>query len=1014
METLKKRQCAYRSGAIAEAEMNIKTAKTETVKSSEKDFYVVGIGASAGGLAAFEAFFSGMPEKVDPGMAFVLIQHLAPDHKSMLNELVQRFTRMKVYEITDGIKVKPNCVYIIPPKHDIAFIDGTLQLLEPTMPRGLRLPIDFFFRSLAQEKHERAIAIILSGTGSDGTQGVRAIKAEGGMIIAQKPSSAEYDGMPNSAISTGLVDYELSPTEMAEQLIAYTSHAIAMPHGNITSPILKDENALKKIFVLLRSQTGHDFSKYKPNTIHRRIERRMVLHQIKEIGEYVKYLQAKPSEMEALFHEFLIGVTNFFRDPGSFEALEGILPRLFKDKHPGDSIRVWITGCSTGEEAYSIAIVLYEYMQELKEHYQVQLFATDIDPQAIAIARAGVYPVGIAADVSPERLARFFTANNEANTYRIHKNIRDMLIFSEQSVIKDPFFSRLDLISCRNLLIYMGTELQKKLIPLFHYALNPGGILFLGNSETTGEYSNLFKPLDLKVKLYEKLDDLDDKRDVSRFMPVSGVSRSLLPRPVSKSPATSKLPLRELTEQTLLHEITPAAVLVNSSSDILYLHGKAGIYLELPSGEVGPNNILKMAKEGLVHSLTMALHKAAVTKRIVKSSGVRIKTDTHLSNVNLTVCPVLNDSGPGKEAQFYLVIFEEGSLSQKPQENLALGTHNETGESDARVASLLRELRIQEEYLKTANEKLEISNEELRSSNEEVQSMNEELQSTNEELETSKEELQSVNEELSTVNTELQTKIFDLSRSNNDMNNLLAGTGIGTVFVDHNICILRFTPAVTKIINLIPSDLGRPVSQIVLNLRGYSSLKEDVQAVLETLTSKEAEVQTTDGRWYIMRIQPYRTLDNVIEGAVITFVEISETVKMREEIREANTRLLRLAIVVRDASDAITVQDLKGTITAWNPAAERIYGWSESEALKMNVSERIPKGRTEEALEKLYALKSIEILEPYRTQRLTKEGGILDVWITLTALVDEKGKLYAVATTERQIRTEGKEKANGR
>ena len=995
------------SRVITESGINIKTAKT--AKSREKDFYVVGIGASAGGLAAFEAFFSGMPDKVDPGMAFVLIQHLAPDHKSILAEIIQRYTRMPVYEIADGVKVKPNCIYIIPPNTDIAFINGTLQLLKPETPRGLRLPIDFFFRSLAQEKQARAIGIILSGTGSDGTQGVRAIKAEGGMVIAQKPSSAEYDGMPHSAISTGLVDYELSPAEMAEQLIAYTTHVIAMPHANIASPLLKDENALKKIFVLLRSQTGHDFSKYKPNTIHRRIERRMALHQIKEIEEYVKYLQGRASEIEALFHELLIGVTNFFRDPDSFEALGKLLPRLFKDKNPGDAIRIWTTGCSTGEEAYSIAIVLYEYIQEHKENFQVQLFATDIDPQAIAIARMGVYPEGIAADVSPERLARFFTADKETNTYRIHKNIRDMLIFSEQSIIKDPPFSRLDLVSCRNLLIYMGTELQKKLIPLFHYALNPGGILFLGNSETIGEYSNLFKPLDLKVKLYEKLEDLEDKRGMSRLLPMSGASHTLLPRPAAKSAVASKLPLRELTEQALLHEIAPAAVLVNAYSDILYLHGKAGSYLELPSGEMGTNNILKMAKEGLLHSLTMALHKAAVTKKIVKSSGVRVKSDDHLSSVNLRVCPVLDGRAGEAENPLYLVIFEEGFLPQKlqaiPGQNLP---DDSTAEDDIRVESLLRELRTQEEYLKTANEKLEISNEELRSSNEEIQSMNEELQSTNEELETSKEELQSVNEELSTVNAELQTKVFDLSRSNNDMNNLLAGTGIGTVFVDHKLCILRFTPAVTKIISLIPSDLGRPVNQIVSNLRGYSSLKEDVQAVLETLIPKETEVQTTDGRWYIMRIQPYRTLDNIIEGAVITFVEISETVRMREEIREANTKMLRLAVVVRDASDAITVQGLDGTILAWNPAAEKIYGWSESEALKMNVSERIPKGRAEEALEKLHALKSIETLEPYRTQRLTKWGGLLDTWITLTALVDEKGELYAVATTERQIRTEGK------
>ncbi len=984
-----------------------KKEKSTATKKEKNDFYVVGVGASAGGLAAFESFFSGLPERVDPGMAFVLIQHLAPDHESMLTHLVQRFTHMKVYEITDGIKVEPNCVYIIPPKHDLAFIDDTLQLLEPGKPRGQRLPIDFFFRSLAQEKRERAIGIILSGTGSDGTQGLRAIKELGGMVMAQKPSSAEYNGMPHSAISTGLVDYELSPADMGEQLVAYASHAIAMPRGNLASPILKDENALNKIFVLLRAQTGHDFSKYKPNTIHRRIERRMTLHQIEDVKGYVKYLQHEPSELEALFHELLIGVTNFFRDPDSFEVLKGLLPKLFTGKKPGDTIRIWTTGCSTGEEAYSIAIVFHEYIKELKEDYQVQLFATDIDPQAIATARAGVYPAGIAADVSAERLERYFTVDSDDNTYRVHKNIRDMLIFSEQSVIKDPPFSRLDLISCRNLLIYMGSEIQKSLIPLFHYALNPGGILFLGNSETVGDYSNLFRALHNKAKLYERLEDSSVKMGMSRLLPMGGVIRDQPPRSAIKTSPSAKLSLQELTERTLLQTVVPAAVLVNSNSDILYLHGKAGKYLELPSGEVGTSNILKMAKDGLLHSLTMALHKAAVTKSTVKSAGVHIQTNNDLNIMDLTVCPVDQESSQKAEDSLYLVVFEKASSLQMPQIDASKKTlENKEGDSDARVATLMQELRTQEEYLKTANEKLEISNEELRSSNEEIQSMNEELQSTNEELETSKEELQSVNEELSTVNTELQTKVLDLSRSNNDMNNLLTGTGIGTVFVDHKLHILRFTPAITKIINLISSDLGRPVNQIVSNLIGYNHLKEDVQSVLDTLVSKEIEVKTTDARWYILRIQPYRTLENVIEGAVITFVEITDTVQMREELREANKKLLRFAAVVRDANDAITVQDLEGAIMAWNPTAEKIYGWSESEALKMNVSERIQKSRREEELQKLQELKTIESFQPYRTQRLTKKGVPIDVWITLSVLVDQQGNPYAFATTERKIISE--------
>jgi len=425
-------------------------------------FPVVGIGASAGGLAAFEAFFSGMPADTDPGMAFVLVQHLAPDHKSILTELIRRYTRMKVFEVEDGMLVQPNCAYIIPPNTDMAFLNGTLQLLDPAAPRGQRLPIDFFFRSLAQDQHECAIGIILSGTGSDGTLGVRAIKGEGGMVMAQNPESTEFDGMPRSAIATGLVDYQLPPAEMPAQLIAYTTHAFGKLPRATAIPASKDDSALKKIFVLLRAETGHDFSLYKPNTINRRIERRMAVHQIETIDTYVKYLQQTPVEVEALFRDLLIGVTNFFRDPETFNILEQqIIPGLFEGKQSGDVIRVWCTGCSTGEEAYSLAILLQERMEALKQSYTVQVFATDIDSRAIATARAGLYPASIAADLTPERLARFFNDESNGSFYRIRKGIRDMLVFSEQDLIKDPPFSRLDLISCRNLMIYLGAELQK-------------------------------------------------------------------------------------------------------------------------------------------------------------------------------------------------------------------------------------------------------------------------------------------------------------------------------------------------------------------------------------------------------------------------------------------------------------------------------------------------------------------------------------------------------------------------
>ncbi len=862
-------------------------------------FPVVGIGASAGGLAAFESFFSGMPDTTEPGMAFVLVQHLAPDHKSLLTDLIRRCTRMPVVEVEDAMAVQRNCVYIIPPNHDMAFLNGALHLLEPSAPRGQRLPIDFFFRSLAHDQCERAIGIVLSGTGSDGTLGVRAIKGEGGMVMAQVPDSSDFDGMPRSVIATGLVDYVLPPEQMAAQLITYATHAFGKLPRSETVDAPKSEGALKKIFILLRVQTGHDFSNYKPSTINRRIERRMAVHQIDNLGSYVKYLQQTPSETEALFRDLLIGVTNFFRDPDVFDILEReIIPRLFADKAAGSVVRVWSTGCSTGEEAYSIAILLQERMEALKKNFIVQVFATDIDSRAITVARAGVYPASIAADVNPERLARFFSMEPDGNAFRIHKSIRDMLVFSEQDVIKDPPFSRLDLISCRNLMIYLDTLLQRKLIPLFHYALKPGGILLLGTSEGVGDFIEIFSVLDRKAKVFQRREDYQST--------ISNMSRPMLPASsleLSNSPGSKKmafpvkLPLRELTEQALLQQLAPTAALVNWHGDILYFHGRTGMYLEPAPGEAGTSNILKMAREGLRRDLTLALQKAIGSKHVVRCAGLRVKTNGHYTLVNLTVSPVLanqianqiaiqtaiQQQSSSPESHLYLVMLEDMTelAAETAQSGAATGTEEIKSESDAeaRIALLKQELRAKDEYLQSTHEELESSNEELKSSNEEMQSVNEELQSTNEELETSKEELQSVNEELATVNNELQTKVADLSRANNDMNNLLAGNGIGTVFVDFQLRILRFTPAASSIINLILSDVGRPVEHIVSNLVGYDRLVADTQAVLDTSILKEITVQTKVGKWYAMRIQPYRTLENVIEGAVISFIDITETMR---------------------------------------------------------------------------------------------------------------------------------------
>ena len=959
-----------------------------------QSFPIIGLGASAGGLKAFEEFFSGISKTTNPDMAFVLVQHLAPDHTSMLSELVQRYTRMQVFEVVDGMPVRINCVYIIPPGRDLALLNGRLHLFQPTAGRGHRLPIDFFFRSLAQDQQERAIGIVLSGTASDGTQGVRDIKSAGGLVIAQTPGSAEFDSMPRSAIATGLVDCELAPAEMGSQLIDYSRRAFGSL-ARLESVVAPNaENALKKICVVIRNATGHDFSEYKPNTLLRRIERRMALHQVEGLENYLKFLQRTPAESEMLFRDLLIGVTRFFRDPEVFKMLEDeVIPRL------GDAnsmvVRVWSAGCSTGEEAYSLAMLLAEHMGAMDRTCTLQVFATDIDSRAIATARAGVYPASIAADITPGRLARFFTLEPEGHAYRVRKALRDMIIFSEQDVIRDPPFSKLDLILCRNLLIYLGPVLQKRLVPLFHYSLKPGGMLCLGTSETVGEFGELFVALDRNTKIYRRCNDHlralpPIPRDPSPQTAVEASSP-----PPSPAALPGKQSLREMTEAGLLRHVVAVGALVSPLGDILYIQGHSGMYLELKTGNAGISNIVKMAREGLRSELAIALNQAVKTGDAVCAKGLRVKTNGHFSTVNLTVRPQPNTTEPDGPP-LLLVILEEGPEMPEARDH--------TLPDSAAIEALERELHAREEYVQSVREELETSNEELQSTNEEMHSINEELQSTNEEVETAKEEMQSVNEELSTVNSELQAKVVDLSQSNNDMNNLIAGTGIGTVFLDLQLDILRFTPAAVRVINLRPNDVGRPIGEIVTNLVGYTDLVAKMKAVLDSLIPKEEEVRTLDGRGYLLRVQPYRTIENVIEGVVLTFVDITEMQRVKEALLKAADAAARLGVVVRDASDAITVQDLEGRILAWNPGAVRLYGWTEAEALRLNVHDRIPPDLRAGSLATLARLSNAEILEPAITRRMAKDGSIKNVSIISTALVHEAGKVYAIATTERVAR----------
>lgn len=834
-----------------------------TIKASEsqnlnRGFYIVGIGASAGGLEAFQGFFTHMPS--DTGMAFILVPHLDPTHKSIIGDILKKYTDMNIFQAEDGMKVLPNCVYLTKPDKNIAILHGKLQLIEPAERRGLRHPIDFFFHTLAEDQGENAIAVILSGTGTEGTLGLKAVKGEGGLVIVQDPNTAKYDGMPRSAIATDMVDYVLPVEKIPEMLLKHVRH----PHTKLLkkpeSPAGNFPDALQKIFILIRNQTGHDFSHYKPNTIIRRIEKRMTLHQLENVANYVTYLRDNPSEVNILFKELLIRVTRFFRDPEAFELLKkNILPDLFKRAGEEYPLRVWVPGCSTGEEAYSMAIALQEYISEQNLACKIQIFATDIDSDAIETARSGIYPGSISADVSQQRLKRYFI--KEDNTYRIGRKIRELVVFAVQNVTKDPPFSKVDMITCRNLLIYLGPELQKKIIPLFYYALKPEGILFLGTSETIGTFSDLFSAVSNKWKIFKP-----KKSSLARAVPPDYYTALTKPvtrefQPLKKEMA-GEMTLGDMTEKLLVERYAPPCVIIDENGSILYFHGRTGKYLE-PSPGKAKLNIFEMAREGLRLELRAEIRKAVIQKKdaIIKNLKVKSNSDIYAVNVNIK-----HINKPAHLKGLIMVVFEEAAPSLQAKAGPKL-PHREKQDS-RRVADLEFELRSMREQLQSTIE-------EIGASNEELQSANEELQSSNEELETSKEELQSVNEELMTVNAESQSKIDQLTQLTNDMNNLLAATKIATVFLDNDLSIKRFTPEIGKVIKLLQTDIGRPVKDFASSLQ-YEGMVKDAGEVLNTLIPKEIEVSDKNGLWFLMRILPYRTLDNAIDGVVITFTDITE------------------------------------------------------------------------------------------------------------------------------------------
>jgi two-component system CheB/CheR fusion protein len=839
-----------------------------------KQFPIVGIGASAGGLEAIEGFFANTPSEIQ--IAFVIIQHLAPEHKSIMGSLLEKYTKMKVVEIRDGMKLTPGCVYLNPPNRDISIVNSRFLLSEPAQPRGLHLPIDFFFRSLAESEGEKSICIVLSGTGSDGTLGLKAVKGVGGMAMAQEETQAKYNNMPRSAIDTGLVDYILPVEKMASELMKYVKHPYIGGIEKISTAREKFENYLLKIFMLVRSATGHDFSQYKQNTIHRRIERRMAVHQIDNISEYVGYLQKNPHEIKALFKDLLITVTNFFRDTKAFKALNDkvILP-MAKARPDEAAIRVWIPGCATGEEAYSIAILFAEAAKAMKKHFNVQVFATDLDADAIDYARQGAYPDSIAADVTSERLKNFFI--KEDDIYRVKKQIRETVVFATQNLVKDSPFSKLDLVSCRNVLIYMNSQLQKKILPLFHYTLNPDGFMFLGTSETIGEFSDLFSPLDAKWKIYKRKKTPASMEFEHTATPLNGLTRN--PPKEARKYEPTPVNIRQMAERTMLQEYAPPCVLVDDKFEALYFNGETDKYLSMPLGE--PSfNILKIAREDIRYKLSTLLRKCLKEKKTSKCNDLNLMYNGNIVYVNLVVKPITD---PAIKDEFMMVLFETPEV---PSGTFVKKKKSPPGKSvEPRVTALEQELQSTKEYLQTTIEELETSNEELKSTNEELQSTNEELQSTNEELETSREELQSTNEELETVNTELQHKVEQLSDANNDLNNLLGCTEIATVFLDNDIQVKRFTPRAADIFKLIAGDVGRPISDIVHNML-YDDLVSDAQEILRNLGRIEKEVKTKKGNWYLMRILPYRTVENAIDGVVVTFVDITKQKLAEEKLKE--------------------------------------------------------------------------------------------------------------------------------
>src|SRR6266545_3261647 len=900
----------------------------ETPRQDIPRFPVVGIGASAGGIEAVKQVLQALP--ADTGMAFVLVQHLDPTHASMLTEILSRATSMPVSEVTDQMAVEPNHVYVIPPGMNMAISQGTLRLSPREETPGQHRVVDHFLHSLAEDRGHKAIGVILSGSATDGTLGLEAIKAEGGITFAQD-DTAQHKSMPRSASAAGCVDFVLPPDEIAREIVRISRHPYVAPGAEAAVEGAR-EPKLNEVLDQLRFATGVDFSNYKRNTLYRRVTRRVVLHKMEGLGDYVRFLQSNPAEVEALYQDVLISVTSFFRNPEAFEMLKGkVFPRLTQERSRHEAMRIWVLGCSTGEEAYSIAIAFAEFGEASGRQIPLQLFATDLNGVGIEKARAGIYSKTVTQEVSPERLRRFFVEMD--GNYRITKSIRDTCVFARHNVLSEPPFSRIDLISCRNMLIYLEPSLQQRVLSILHYALQPKGFLWLGGSETIGAYRDLFEMEDAKQKIYVK--KLGAKR----------VTVDLLPTPLRAEPRAAGQPGREVggpgtdvqreADRLLLARYAPASVLVNAELEIVQFRGDTGRYLA-PSPGKASLNLLKMLREGLLVGVRGAVHKARRSEAPAREEGLRIKSNGGYRSVNVQVIPVKRNGGP---EEHFLVLFEEAALGPQPRGKQArlkmakakVAGRRERESSEHEIARLTQELAATREYLQSVIEQQEAANEELQSSNEEVQSANEELQSTNEELETSKEEIQSSNEELATVNEELHNRNLELNQSINDFVNLLASVQLPIVMLGSDLRIRRFTPMAEKLFKLIPADVGRPITDIKLTV-DIPDLEQMLADVVETASVKEREVRDKQGRWYLLRIRPYRTLESRIDGAVLLLVDV-------DSVKRSEQTLRRQAELLDQVDEAIFVWEIDGGIVYWNRGAEEVYGYTRENALGRNVDE---------------------------------------------------------------------------